>query len=102
MEETNINIGEIRSFIDGEGRVTAIPAKRKKQLTVLYYILSRLPRDTVWSERELTEELKKHHTFGDPAWIRRELCDLGFMERDIYGTRYELKKETPDINGGNL
>ena len=44
---------ELKAFLDGEERVTALPAKRKKQMLAYYWIASRLPKDGVWNEREL-------------------------------------------------
>ena len=85
-----IFLNEIKSFIDGEGRLTAIPAKRKRQLYALLYIAEKLPKGMVWNEKELNARLGLYHTFGDPAWIRRELVELGYLSRDAYCTRYEV------------
>lgn len=84
---------ELRSFLDEAMRLTAMPAKRKKQLLGLYLIADRLPADGEWTERELNEALLALHTFGDPATIRRTLIDLSVLERDAYGRRYTVKEK---------
>lgn len=84
---------ELRSFLDEDLRLTAMPAKRKKQLLGLYLIADSLPADGEWTERELNETLLALHTFGDPVTIRRELIDLGVLERDAYGRHYAVKEK---------
>ena len=93
-EEKRIR-AELRAFLDEEMRLTAMPAKRKKQLFALYWIANKLPADDEWTERELNRTLNALHTFGDPAWIRRELVDLGILERDPYGKRYAVRSDRP-------
>ena len=88
---------ELKAFLDGEERVTALPAKRKKQMLAYYWIASRLPMDGVWNERELSAVLNGLHTFGDPAVIRRTLFDLGVLDRDPRGTRYTLLSPFPSL-----
>ena len=84
---------ELRSFLDEDMRLTAMPAKRKRQMLGLYLIADSLPADGEWTERELNETLLALHTFGDPVTIRRELVDLGVLERDAYGRRYAVKEK---------
>ena len=90
-------LNEIRGFLDGEGKPCAIPAKRRKQLIVLFLIAEHIPAGEEWNERELNAFLTPLHGFGDPAWIRRELCDLGVLERDPYGKRYVRAENPPTL-----
>lgn len=90
-------LNEIRGFLDGEGKPRAIPAKRRKQLIVLFLIAESIPAGREWNERELNAFLMTLHGFGDPAWIRRELCDLGVLERDPYGKRYVRAENPPTL-----
>ena len=88
---------ELHAFLDDEMRLTAMPAKRKKQLLGLYWIADRLPKDGEWTERALNLTLNALHTFGDPALIRRELVDLGVLARDPYGKRYVVRSDGPSF-----
>lgn len=56
-----------RGYLDGDGRVTLMPPKRKKKLLVLSYLADRIPPDKVYTEREFNELLNTLHTFGDAA-----------------------------------
>lgn len=89
---------ELKAFLDDEGRVTALPAKRKKQMLAYFWIANRLPEDGVWNERALNAALNDLHTFGDPAIIRRTLVDLGVLDRDPFGTRYTLVLPLPSLD----
>ena len=75
-QELNMIKSELRAFLDEELNLTAMPAKRKKQLLGLYLIADRLPADGEWTERELNGVLNSMHAFGDPATIRRVLHAL--------------------------
>ena len=90
-------LNEIKAFLDEEGKPRAIPAKRRRQLIVLFAIAERIPAGEEWNERELNAFLMTLHGFGDPAWIRRELCDLGVLERDPYGRRYVRAVDPPTL-----
>ena len=92
-------LNEIKSFIDSEGRLTAVPAKRKKQLIALCYIAERLPRGEVGNEKAVNALLNTYHTFGDPAWIRREFVEAGIMKRDAYGRSYEVAAAPEEVRG---
>lgn len=89
---------ELKAFLDDGGRVTALPAKRKKQMLAYFWIANRLPEDGVWNERALNAALNDLHTFGDPAIIRRTLVDLGVLDRDPRGTRYTVITPFPTLD----
>ena len=76
-------------FLDNNGRVKQWPSKRAMQLEVIAYLANKFPQNTIYSEAEVNEILKRLHTFGDWAILRRELCDLGYLDRDINGTEYK-------------
>ena len=44
---------EIQSFLDGEGRLTAFPSKRKKKLYVLIYLSQKFEQGKVYTEKEV-------------------------------------------------
>ena len=94
-QERKLIVSELKSFLDEDMRLTGLPAKRKKQMLGLYLIADQLPTDGEWSERELNAVLNTLHTFGDPAMIRRELFELGWLDRDPYGRRYTVRPDRP-------
>ena len=91
MELTHI----LRNFLDAEGRLTAFPAKRKMKLYVLLYLVQKIPADTDFAEREINGILLDWHTFADPATLRRELYDYGFLDRSRDGKVYRLAQIQP-------
>lgn len=80
----------IKSFLDGNGKVTLIPSKRKKKLFVLFYLYEKLEKGRVYTEKEINESLNNWHTFGDPATLRRDLCDYKFVTREKDGSSYTV------------
>ncbi len=80
--------GGVGRFLDREGRVTVYPAARKDRLEVLAYLAERFEPGRLFTEREVNENLRRHHAFGDWALLRRELFDEGFLGRDPDGGRY--------------
>ena len=91
MELTHI----LRNFLDANGKLTAFPAKRKMKLYALLYLAQKIPADTDFTEREINDILLDWHTFADPATLRRELYDYGFMDRSRDGKVYRLAEEQP-------
>lgn len=91
MELTNI----LRNFLDGSGRLTAFPAKRKMKLYALLYLAQGIPADTDLTEREINDILLDRHTFADPATLRRELYNCRFLDRSRDGRVYRLAQKQP-------
>ena len=91
MELTHI----MRNFLDGSGKLTAFPAKRKMKLYALLYLAQKIPADTDFTEREINDILLDWHTFADPATLRRELYDYHFLDRSRDGNVYRLAEKQP-------
>ena len=91
MELTHI----LRNFLNGEGKLTAFPAKRKMKLYCLLYLAQKIPADRDFTEREINDTLLDWHTFADPATLRRELYDYGFLDRSRDGKVYRLAEKQP-------
>lgn len=85
----------LRGFLDGEGRVTQFPARRKKRLAALRYLAGKFAPGRVYTEREVNEVLLFWHTFRDPATLRRELYDFHFLNRTPDGRAYALADPQP-------
>lgn len=70
-------------FLDGEGRLTAYPAKRKMKLYALIYLAEKIEPNLVYTEKEINMLLSQWHVFSDPATLRRELYIWKFIDRSI-------------------
>ncbi|MBF9233980.1 DUF2087 domain-containing protein [Microvirga alba] len=73
---------------DAQGCLQRWPAKRSERLVALWVLWSRLPAKEELSEAQVNARLQAMHGFGDHALLRRELCDLGMMERTRDGRIY--------------
>ncbi len=69
----------LHSFVDGEN-LTRIPANRKKRLVVLRWLVEFFEDEVVYAEKEINEELKRHH--WDCATLRREFIAFKLMARE--------------------
>jgi len=79
---------ELRNFLDEAGRLRAWPAKRRLQLIALEMFASKFEDDLVYSEKEVSGLLNLHHTFEDPALLRRELVERRHLGRTRDGSQY--------------
>lgn len=91
-KETSIQ-GNLKSFLDAQGKLTAFPAKRKRKLYALFYLAEKFLPGTVYTEQQVNELLLSWHTFADPATLRRELYDYHFLDRSPDGREYRLAPE---------
>lgn len=89
---------EISGFINAEGKLTALPAKRKKKLLALAWLAEQLPAEREFTEQEFNGLLLTLHTFRDPATLRRELFDHYLIDREPDGRRYRLNPDRPDAD----
>lgn len=69
----------LRDFFDGE-RLKQIPVNRKKREVILTWLADRFAIDARYPEKAVNEIIKRHHE--DPATLRRELVDGGWMARE--------------------
>jgi len=85
----------LRNFLDGNGKLTAFPAKRKMKIYCLFYLAQKIAADKDFTEREINDILLDWHSFADPATLRRELYDYGFLDRSRDGKVYRLAEQQP-------
>lgn len=83
----------LERFIDGEGRIKQLPAKRETRLTVLAYLADKFETGRDYTEKEVNAIIDSWHTFGDYFLLRRELIDSGLMRRKRDGSRYWREKD---------
>lgn len=89
-----------QKFLDDKGRLRQWPSKRTDKTLVLAYLLTKFDFDSVYSEYEVNELLKVWHTYNDWPLLRRELYEQGFLERNLDGSNYHVKRiqtSLPDL-----
>jgi hypothetical protein len=69
----------LANFLDGE-RLKRLPARWKKRMVVLRWLVEKLERDRRYPQAELNEILSRYHP--DVATIRREFIVYGLMDRE--------------------
>lgn len=94
MEYTN---SELRPFLDHAGRLTALPAKHKKKLLVLWYIAGKVAPNRQYTEPEINDLLDEWTTFHDHATLRRELYNKHLLDRTVDGKHYWRDAELPKL-----
>lgn len=88
---------ELKNFVDAGGRLKQWPVKQKLQLLAIAAFAHAIPMGRRFTEREINELLIPHHTFSDPAMLRRYLCDLGYLVRERDGSAYwRIERDEPD------
>jgi len=85
----------LRNFLDANGKLTAFPAKRKMKVYCLFYLVQKFEAEKDYTEQEINNVLLDWHTFADPATLRRELYDYGFLDRSRDGKVYRLAQMQP-------
>lgn len=69
----------VRNFLDREGRLPALPARRAKRQLVLRWLAQLFEPGRRYGELEVNALLAARH--NDYASVRRYLVDEGLMER---------------------
>jgi hypothetical protein len=87
----------VDAYCDGEGRLKAIPASRRKRQIVLSWLASAFEEGRRYREAEVNEILQRRH--WDSATLRRELVGYGMLGREggVYWRRPQAEwRETPE------
>lgn len=88
----------LQKFLDN-GKLTRLPAKRKKMAVILRWLASLFQPGKVYNESEVNDILKQVYE-TDYVSLRRYLIDFGFMRRENKGKTYWLSTDNPDMPGG--
>ena len=78
----------LKNFLDSDLKLKAFPAKRKMKIYALLYLAEKFEAGKEYSEKEVGALLTSWHTFSDPATLRREMFDYGFLDRSRDGRVY--------------
>ncbi len=79
---------EIKQFFDAEGRLKQLPGKFGKKVKAVEWLGGFFEMDRKYAGKEVDELLEEHHTFGDPATLRRELIMNKILDRSPDGREY--------------
>lgn len=88
-------VERVARYFDGEGRLTAWPAKTADQRLALWALWAKIPAEAVMTERQISAWLQDRHRFGDPALLRRELVQTGLMTRTLDCREYRRVEQKP-------
>lgn len=77
------------------GRITKLPRKELKLLTVLEWVTLGFEPERIYTEKEVNEVIKQYH--DDFASIRRDLIDFGFLRRERGGSQYWVTPQDEEI-----
>ena len=82
----------LKGYIDEEGKFDRMPGKRQKKnvALMLQYLAAQFVDGRRYSEKEVNEILNKHHSFNDPATLRRLMFGSKLINRTLNGTAYWL------------
>ncbi len=86
----------VKNFIGADGKLTNLPAQRKKRYAVLSWLVRKLQEDRRYSEKEINEAIQRYH--WDSATIRREFIGYGMMAREkgVYWRLSDFDWLSPD------
>lgn len=90
MDEKKVKLD---SIISGEGIVVRWPKKKEEKLAVLDYLITKFEPGVEYKEMQVNMILKKWHSFGDHALLRRELYDNFYMDRNPEKGVYWVEKK---------
>jgi len=93
---------DLKTYLDEKGRLKVWPSRRRRadQIAALAYLAEKFPWEQDLNEPQVNDLLKKWHTFGDWALLRRELFETGFLTRTPDCRVY--RRLRPEGEAGNL
>jgi hypothetical protein len=90
----------LADYLRPDGSLKDIPVQLKKRQIIYAHIAARFEPDRRYTEKEVNQLLQRFH--ADFASIRRDLFDLGFIDRSADGRDYwrRLASSPPNSVGG--
>jgi len=84
----------LSGYTDEHGKFNQFPGKRqkKKQTLMLEFLAQQFEANRKYSEKEVNEILNQHHSFDDPATLRRLMYGSQLLDRTLDGKEYWLIK----------
>jgi DNA-binding transcriptional ArsR family regulator len=69
----------LKAFVDADGKLSQLPASRKKRGAVLRWLMRDFAEGERYAEKEVNETIQRHH--WDSATLRRELVGHTMLAR---------------------
>ncbi len=95
-------VEKVARHFDTDGSLVRWPGRTKQQVLCLWAFWSRIPPETSFTEREISDLLNDWHRFGDHALIRRSLYEYHLVQRTIDGRDYRRIEQKPPEELGAL
>lgn len=70
----------VKRFLNGQGRIAAVPVKRDRKQQLLEFLVKSFEFERRYRESEVNEILADF--YDDYIYLRRELVEFGFLDRD--------------------
>lgn len=85
----------LKGYLDEDGKFDRMPGKRqKKNLELMLQCLAeKFEVGKKYTEMEVNEILNMHHSFNDPATLRRLMWGSKLLDRTVDGKSYWLPNE---------
>jgi hypothetical protein len=84
----NKNRDQLHPVLDEHLKLKRWPSRRGQRVAVLDYLASKFRDDRTYTEAEVNSLIRYWCVFDDPALLRRELCDWGYLLRTRDGSKY--------------
>lgn len=81
---------------DAAGRLVRLPNKFSVQQMAMWALWTRFVVRRKYTEKEVNLILNAHHTFGDPATLRRELVNMKLLSRKSDCSQYWKEPQRPN------
>ena len=84
---------------DEQRRLVRLPNKLSVQQMAVWALWTQFAARRKYTEKEVNAILNAHHTFGDPASLRREMVEMGLLGRKSDCSEYwkEPARPTADV-----
>lgn len=82
----------LQGYQDENGKFHSFPGKhqKSKQALMLQYLALKFEAGKKYSEKEVNDILNEHHSFNDPAMLRRLMFGCQLINRTLDGREYWL------------
>ena len=90
-------LSDLTPFLDGDGRLISFPARHKKKLIALWYLVGKIEPDRQYTEPEINTLLNEWSLFRDPATLRRELYNKRLLNRTSDCRSYRKADNIPTL-----
>ena len=95
--EMKNDLSDLKPFLDNAGRLTSFPAKHKKKLIALWYLVGKIEAGRQYSEPDINNVLNEWTLFCDHAMLRRELYNKMLLNRTKDCSRYWKSEIIPPL-----